>query len=125
MNRKMLFLVILSIFILSGCVTSTRRLNSISLGMSKQEIIKELGQPAAFRGAFKDESGKNLEAYEYVLCKPSADKIICWDTSYLLWFSDGKLTRWGEVNDWVTTADREGERKLKITTEENIKIKKE
>ena len=125
---KVLGLFLVVIFIsafLSGCATSTRRLNNISLGMTKQEVIKELGHPAAFRGAFKDEAGKNLEAYEYVLCKPTSDGLLCWDTSYLLYFANGKLIKWGEPDDWITVADREGERKIKITTDENIKIKKE
>jgi hypothetical protein len=116
---------LISLSLLSGCATSSRRLNTLSLGMSKQEVIKKLGQPTAFRGAFKDEANRNVEAYEYVLCKPGSDGIIGWDTSYILYFSEGKLSKWGEPNDWTTAADREGERKIKITTDENIKIKKE
>jgi len=93
--------------------------------MTKQEVIKTMGQPTALRAAMRGESGEPVEVFEYVLCKPGSDGLIGWDTQYILIFCSGKLTSWGEPHDWQTQADLEGERKLKLTTDENIKIKTE
>ena len=42
-----------------------------------------------------------------------------------IYFKDGKVVQYGADLDWTTLSDFEGERKIKVTTDENIEIKKE
>jgi predicted component of type VI protein secretion system len=43
--RIMLFLVGFCVLLVTGCVTSTRKLSELSLGMTKPQVIQVLGEP--------------------------------------------------------------------------------
>ena len=113
-----------------GCATSlkTEKLRSISLGMPKGEVVKNLGEPTAVRGSIKNKFNQNVEVWEYELVAPKhtsageefgnfALAVISIGTlanqvykdnvkTYWLYFYDNKLAQWGEAGDWSKEADR-------------------
>lgn len=113
----------------AGCVTaSTRNLSKISLDMTKEQVIEQMGQPTVVRGAIKNKFNQAVEVWEYKLSKAQAGKF--WGnlgasvatfgiwapaavvsheadiTNYWLYFYDGKLVQWGQAGDWKREADR-------------------
>ena len=126
--RKILFLLFI-IIVFSGCMTtSTRKLREISLDLTKDEVVRRLGEPTAVRGAIKNKYNQNIEVWEYRLSKSQAGKfwgnlgisvltfgifapVVYKDsqsdiTNYWLYFYDGKLVKWGQAGDWKAEADR-------------------
>jgi hypothetical protein len=114
---------------LSGCMTtSTRKLREISLDLTKDEVVKRLGEPTAVRGAIRNKYNQNIEVWEYRLSKSQAGKFWgdvgasiltfgIWGiqayedsqsniTNYWLYFYDGRLVQWGQAGDWKREADR-------------------
>ena len=59
----------------TGCATTTssKHLRKISLGMTKDEVIKVLGEPAVSRGAIRNKYNQVVEVWEYTLALPSHD----------------------------------------------------
>lgn len=41
------FLLVAAVFVLSGCVTSAKKLSLVSLGMTKAQVVEILGEPAS------------------------------------------------------------------------------
>jgi len=126
--RKILFLLAM-IIIVSGCITtSTRKLKEISLDLTKDEVVRRLGEPTVVRGAIRNKYNQSVEVWEYRLSKSQAGKF--WGnlgvsvltfgifapaayeysqrdiTNYWLYFYDGKLVQWGQAGDWKAEADR-------------------
>jgi len=126
---KKVLLFVLMVTVVSGCMTtSTRKLREISLGMTKDEVVKRLGEPTAVRGAIRNMHDQNIEVWEYRLSKSQAGKF--WGglsasiltfgvytpaayqdsqsdiTNFWLYFYDDKLVQWGQAGDWKKEADR-------------------
>lgn len=122
MNKYLLFL--LSLFIVSGCAT-TRITPKISLGMTKKEVIKLCGEP--YKTGATIERGEKLEAFTYqerALYSPQYGLFSPYSFIHI-YFIDGKVVQYVGDKDWMTLSDYEGERKIKITTDETIKVEKE
>ena len=113
----------------TGCATTTssKHLRKISLGMTKDEVIKVLGEPAVSRGAIKNKYNQVVEVWEYTLALPSHDSagqiigksVLTFITlgmgaatfrgernNYWLYFLDNKLVQWGEAGDWSKEPER-------------------
>lgn len=121
--RKHIILLI-AILILAGCATTSQVTSRISLGMTKQEVIKLCGQPYKF-GATIDTDGEPIEAItyrEYIYSNSLGYATPPPPTFTNIYFKNGKVVQYGSGNDWKTFADYEGERKVKITKDENIRI---
>lgn len=96
--------------LLVGCASylnpfSTRTESSLmklQLGMSKEEVIHEIGKPDSFRGAQRLSNGKIAEVFEYRL--PDA-YLYTQLTDYWLVFIDNKLYQWGRAGDWESRPD--------------------
>jgi len=83
------------LFTLLGCATPARRLTQISLGYTKQEIIKELGQPTVARGAIRNKHNQVVEVWEYKLTMPfqeSAGSIIAKSAVTFITLGIGAIT---------------------------------
>jgi len=114
---------------ITGCMTtSARKLRNVSLDLTKDEVVRRLGEPTAVRGAIKNQYNQTIEVWEYRLSKSQAGKfwgnlcvsIISFGAfaptayedsksdirNYWLYFYDGKLVQWGQAGDWEKEADR-------------------
>ena len=101
--RNVLFLLLPLLFV--GCVTSTNTLYKLNLDMTKQEVVKTMGEPDAARGSMRNKFGGVVEVWEYKLT--TTPTFGAWESSYYwLYFYDGKLVQWGKAGDWEREADR-------------------
>jgi len=119
--------LLLALFLVIGCTPSTKRLQTIKLGMKKQEVTKKIGNPTVVRGAITNKHGQNIEVWEYRLNKGKTpnqkqkDVVLTVVTlglgapalftggehqDYWLYFFDDKLVQWGQAGDWKREADR-------------------
>ena len=71
----------------------------LSLGMSKEQVVKVLGEPFVFRGATTSANGETTELYEYNVVEGFIAYI------YWLYFKENKLVQWGKTCDWPKQSD--------------------
>lgn len=95
MKNKFIYFSIVSI-IFSGCSHYIREkdLNSLYLGMTKEEVTATLKGSGITRGASIIE-GTATEGVQYKSWTPFSEP-----EDYFLYFEDGKLTQWGRPQDW-------------------------
>lgn len=90
-------LVILFVFLV-GCTGTTARLNRISLGMTKMEVIQEIGRPDSVSA--KDNT-------EYLVYYWATPKQIFGDENnlpeYYIKLVDGKVESYGKKGDFDST----------------------
>jgi len=126
---KRLFVLLVVGLIISGCATlrSTRVLQKVSLGLSKQETIEKIGRPKIVRGILRNKYGETVEVWEYRLDKGKSDAqrgieggliissmglmspllLLRGDVqNYWLYFVDDELVRWEPAGDWEKEANR-------------------
>ena len=128
-NRIFILCIFLATLIGTGCMKNIKveKLRTISLGMSKEEVVKNLGESTVVRGSIRNKLNQVVEIWEYELVVPQntsagqeleklvltaitlgalggvyKDKI----KSYWLYFYDNKLAQWGEAGDWSKESDR-------------------
>jgi hypothetical protein len=93
--NKLLLAVLLGSF-LSGCATAYK-MNNISLGMTKPEVIKKLGRPASTSA----QSG--VEYMNYKLSETGDDEFLGTYTPYFVRIVDGKVESYGRMGDFDST----------------------
>ena len=93
---KRLVAVILSLSFLCGCATAGR-MNQVSLGMSKAEVIRVMGQPVSTSA--KD----NTEYLNYRLSETSTADYYGDYTPYAVCLKNGKVVSYGRHGDFGTT----------------------
>ena len=103
---KLLFLIIF----LSGCIAPSSTINKISLGMTKEEVIKKLGNPTSVSAQ---------GGCEYLNYSLAEDLIVDRGTPYYVRLVDGKVESYGRAGDFGTT--QLPEQKIKIELNQNIK----
>ena len=123
-----IFLVVLVVGFCSCATTiNSKKLREISLGMTKSEVIENLGEPTVSRGAIKNKYDQVVEVWEYTLALPTHDSpgqiigksALTFITlgmgaatfrgerkNYWLYFLDNKLVQWGEAGDWSKEPER-------------------
>ena len=111
---------------LVGCGTAGR-FNSISLGMSRDEVIREEGTPASI-------SAKgNIEYLNYIYYATHDDVMFGRATNYSICFKDGKVISYGLRGDFGTTqlptqviqvsGDMKSDEKVSILSGEELEVK--
>ena len=84
-------------FLLVGCAT-TSRLNQISLGMTKEQVIQKAGKPTSV--AAQD----NMEIFRYYLYQPLGQGMIDEPrTDYFVRFKNGLVESYGKMGDFDST----------------------
>jgi len=95
--RKIILAIISLTIILHGCATTSRITPKLSLGMTKQEVLRKCGNPLQ-SGALKRENGKMVETFIY------KEKIFFTEETSILrgnplntyvYFEDGKVVYFG------------------------------
>jgi len=121
--KKTLFLLLY--LGLCGCLTMATKINSISLGMNKEEVIKKMGNPVS------TSAKENTEYLSYLLGE-SSDGIIGYPIPYYVCLRDGKVVSYGRKGDFDSTKDPtqvikimgdiKSEEKLNVHTDNNSEL---
>jgi hypothetical protein len=106
--KKIFAIWFLCLIFAISCATPRSSLKQVSLGMTKEEVIKSIGEPEVRRGAITNKFGQVIEVWEYrILAKGKLLDIMAWDADdYWFYFVEGKLIQWGKAGDWRREADR-------------------
>lgn len=100
------FAAMLLVLFFSGCTHKMRRwtgallpqaFRHISIGMNKQEVVAQIGEPDIARGSITNKFGQVIEVWEYDVENLYS---IPYRQPYWLYFYNGKLARWGKSGDW-------------------------
>lgn len=123
-----LSLAIVLILGLSACAHTIKRksLMSVSIGMSKEQIINKLGEPTIFRGSMINKYGQVVEVFEYEVDTGKDSRQVVSEVlftfstlgfgapilaskgrvvAFWFYFHDDKLVQWGRAGDWQRAAD--------------------
>ena len=124
MKRTLVLLLCLGLY---GCATAGR-INSISIGMSKGEVIKRMGRPVSTSAI----EGK--EYLNYQLAETSDNAFYGVTTPYSVCLKDGKVVSYGRHGDFGTTeqpaqvikimGDIKSDEKINVKTESNGELEK-
>lgn len=105
-------IISLSFFFLISCANA-HKLGLISLGMTKQEVIKSLGRPNSISAQ------KSVEYLHYNFYDTYEHAFYGITKEYYVRIIDGKVESFGKIGDF----DSSKESVLNIKTEENINLK--
>lgn len=104
--KNVLFPAIVLAFLLSGCTTTHLRLENLSLGMTKQEVISVLGRPDNVASSFIDQNPpyQEKEIWEYYQYE-TQDGFFYRNQLFLVAFSSGHLVKWGRPGQFSRPPD--------------------
>lgn len=85
--------------LLISCASS-KKLNKISIGMSKDQVIKILGKPVSIASP-----GENLEFLNYRFSETSDDAFYGITTPYYVLMEYGRVVQYGREGDFGVTKD--------------------
>ncbi|MDR3549990.1 MAG: outer membrane protein assembly factor BamE [Candidatus Babeliales bacterium] len=113
MKKSILLSIIVLPFLilLSGCVRLIKapKLMTVTVGMTKNQVVDTLGQPMAVRGSMINESNQVIELWEYYVKRDrtrgaqflkGGDEDVYWFS-----FNDNKLVKWCKAGDWEAAAN--------------------
>jgi hypothetical protein len=119
LDKKIIaFLGLSAILMFPACVRKikARQLADVSMGMSKQELRNELGEPSTIRGAMINAFDQTIETWEYMVDEGFNSKKLaamtqsgyfaakyCYNDAYWFFFCNNKLVKWCKAGDWETT----------------------
>jgi outer membrane protein assembly factor BamE (lipoprotein component of BamABCDE complex) len=103
-------LTIMLCLLLTGCATSTK-INQLSLGMNKLEVIKVMGQPVS------TSASQGTEYLNYKLSETDDDAFMGVSTPYAVCLKDGKVVSYGRHGDFENVQQQPTE-VIKIIREE-------
>ena len=86
-----LLTALLCLVMFTSCASSAKRLQRVSIGMSKAQVIDQLGDAGGFKAM------GNTEVLEYHM---SPDSFVV--RPYWVVFQDGKVTSYGAAGDFGT-----------------------
>ncbi len=98
-NTSLFFILMLLISTnLVSCANyaSPQNLDELVIHMNKDDVLKKMNFSGISRGSILTESGKVVEVREYQIFQPFVGTHAYW-----LYFSDGKLAKWGQAGDWA------------------------
>ncbi len=88
---------------LFSCAVGIKKMNNLSLGMSKEQVKTNVGDSYIIRGAVVNKYNQSVEVWEYEVRKRHS---LTHAERYWLYMVDGKLVQWGKAGDWSTEAER-------------------
>jgi hypothetical protein len=100
--KKITVLLICLVLLMSACATA-KRMNSLSLGMTKQEVIAIMGNPIS------TSANEGKEYYRYFLSERGLD-----ETGYFVRFVNGKVNAYGKMGDFGIASTAESRSKIDI-----------
>lgn len=88
-----ILLALLAAAAVTACASSAKRLNRLSLGMSKPQVLDTLGDPDTTK------AGDGVEVLEYQM-SPDSFRV----EPYWVILKDGKVSKYGRAGDFNTSA---------------------
>lgn len=102
MNIKSVLMTVATVLLFS-CAVGTKRMNNLSLGMSKDQVQAAVGRNYVIRGAIVNRYNQSVEVWEYDVRKRRS---LTESERYWLYMVDGKLVQWSRAGNWVEEAER-------------------
>jgi len=106
-------LLLALVFIVSGCAaiwpTNARKINNVSLGMTKTEVIQVMGAPDS------TSAKEGIEYLNYILLE-SPDGIIGYHQAYFVRIIGGKVEAYGRSGDFDSTKAPENKLTIDLNT---------
>ena len=126
-KKTMMVASIACLFVLSGCQKRIKpsQLSGLRIGMSKNEVINQLGEPDVQRGSMKNNFNQVIDLYEYLVDHgvPAEEYVACsvlciftlglalpvffflpsQTDPYWMFFCNDRLEKWCKAGDWETT----------------------
>ena len=99
-------LLLASVMILAGCASPTSKMNRLSIGMTKKEVIAAMGEPASTAAP-----GNRVEILRYDFSSTIATIYLARhgiapeSQDYFVKLIDGKVDSYGRVGDFNSTKD--------------------
>ncbi len=85
----------------TGCSTSNVNVSKLKLGMTPDEVIKQIGKPYTIRAAKVYVDNEWTELWEYL------PPVFTWHPkTYWIFFENGKVVQWGEPGDFSTGTEK-------------------
>lgn len=88
---------------LFSCAVGIKKMNNLSLGMSKEQVQSSVGDNYIIRGAIVNRYNQSVEVWEYDVRKRRS---VTDSERYWLYIVDGKLVQWSKAGNWETEAAR-------------------
>lgn len=107
---KKLALLLVTLPLIAGCVHKMRTwdgylksqaLMQVAVGMTKEQVIMQLGAPDIVRGSMKNDQGQVVEVWEYMVIRREISPLP-YSEVYWLSFHDNQLAQWCKAGDWQT-----------------------
>lgn len=89
------FFVMVCLLGLAACASPSKKINSIRLGMTPDEVRKTMGGDYTVRAAKVFADGQTQEAWEFMSGLSLNPK------DYWVFFENGKVVQWGEPGDFT------------------------
>jgi hypothetical protein len=89
MKPYRIIVILLSVAFLLGCAGSSKKMNQLKLGMTKQEVIEAIGEPT------NTSAKKNTEYLNYHLTTGGVSTNV-----YYVRLLDGKVDAYGQAGDF-------------------------
>lgn len=89
-------LVASAVFLLAGCVWSAERMNQLSVGMTKAQVIDAIGSPRSSSAQGGVEYLNYVFTEQYGIARPQ---------DYFVRLIDGKVESYGKKGDFNSTKD--------------------
>jgi hypothetical protein len=87
-----------------SCAIGIKKMNNLSLGMTKEEVKSAVGDNFIIRGGVVNKFNQSVEVWEYEVRKRRS---ITDAERYWLYMVDGKLVQWGKAgSNWANEAVR-------------------
>lgn len=104
-------LLLSSLYFLSGCATSGK-LNNVSIGISKEEVVTAMGNPVSVSAQ------GGIEYLNYRLSETHDNAVRGWTTPYYVRLVKGKVDSFGRAGDFDSTKTPT----IKIQKDENVNV---
>jgi hypothetical protein len=80
---------------LAACATPAKKIKNLRLGMTPDEVRKQMGDPFTVRAAKVFADGQTTEVWEYL------SGITLTPKDYWVIYENGKVVQWGEPGDFM------------------------
>lgn len=88
---------ILFLLLLCSCATSARNLTKLRIGMTKNQVVNQIGEPESVSSAFKTPDGKSVEVWDFRLSQyQMATTLSPYFDIYSLVFVNEDLQSWSK-----------------------------
>ncbi len=96
-----LFLMVIIAACFIGCSTPTKKIKNLTLGMTPEEVLEQMGDPYTIRAAKVFDDGHTTEIWEYQPAFLSFNPKTFW-----IYFENQKVVQWGEPGDFAGKSGR-------------------